>query len=154
MIGKPLGSGPLRSCIWKRVDLISSREGMDRSSSFSSSIMQGKTKWSRWIRKWMSFSLKRFLKFSRKSCLISFEFVIHVPFLGLIASMLFLLLRIMVERWKNLEFLSPSLSHSSLDFWRQRASLLINHSNNSNCNHILVASFFWDGGLSWTCLIF
>lgn len=102
----------------------------------------------------MSSSLNRFLKLSRKSCLISFKSVLHKPFSSFIALMLFLLLRMMVERWKNLEFLSPSLSQSSLDFWRQRASLLINHFDNSDCNEISIASFSWDEGLSWTCLIF
>lgn len=36
-----------------------------------------------------------------------------------------------VEKWKNLVFLAPSLSHSSLDFCLHIISLLASHSDNS-----------------------
>ena len=66
---------------------------------------QGRIKYSRWVRKWTS-SLNCCLKFSRKNYLMSLDLEIHEPSFVLIVSILFLLLRKMVERWKNFEFLA------------------------------------------------
>ena len=38
----------------------------------------------------------------------------------------------MADGWKNLEFLSPTFNHNSLDFYFQIISSLNNHSFNSS----------------------
>ena len=70
------------------------------------------------------------------------------------ASMLLLLLRIIVDKLKNFEFLSPSLSHNSLDFCRQITTLLRSHSESSIWRAFSTNSFSREGCLSSTSLIF
>ena len=105
-MGKPSGPGAFKSCMWNEVDLISSGDVVVRRFAFSSSVTQGRIKYSRWVGKWTSSSLNCCLKFSRKNCLMSLDLEIHEPSSVLIVSILFLLLWKMVERWKNFEFLA------------------------------------------------
>lgn len=56
----------------------------------------------------------------------------------------------MVERWKNFVFLSPSFSQSLQDFCFQSISLLRSHSDSSTCNSSLILPFSSAGGLFWT----
>lgn len=154
MTENPSGPGALRSCIQNSVALISSGDGMRLSSEFSASVMQGRTKCSRWVGKLVASWLNRLLKFSKNSFLISLESVIQDPSSSQMASVLFLFLLIMVDRWKNLVFLSPSLSQSSLDFWRHRVSLLRCHSSSSDWRDDSKASVLTEGGFSWVSFIF
>lgn len=50
---------------------------------------------------------------------MEFASMIQAPLSSWIASILFLLRLIIVDKWKNLVFLSLSLSQSSLDFRRK-----------------------------------
>ena len=127
--------------MWNKVDLISSGDWVVRRLTFSSSVMEGRIKCSRWVGKWTSSSLNCCLKFLRKSYLMSLDLEIHEPSSVLIASILFLLLRMMVERWKNLEFLSPSFSQISLDFCRHKVSLRNSHFASLDWREVLRASF-------------
>lgn len=70
------------------------------------------------------------------------------------ASILFLLLLIMVERWKNFVFLSPSFSQSSRDFCVHMISLLNYHSDNFIWSSSSILPLFSKGGLFWTLVIF
>lgn len=70
--GNPSGPGAFRSYIWNKVALISSGEGMLNILEFSSSVAQGRTRWSRWVGKETSCSWNKFLKFSKKAWRIRF----------------------------------------------------------------------------------
>lgn len=140
-MGKPAGPGAFKSCMWNKVDLISSGDGVVRRLAFSSSVTQGRVKCSRWVGKWTSSSLNRCLKFSRKNCLMSLDSELHEPSSVLITLILFLLLQMMVERWKDFEFLSPSFSQISLDFCRHKVSLRNSHSASSDWREVSRASF-------------
>ena len=113
--------------------------------SFSSSVIHGKIRCLRCSGKWISSYLKMFMKLFRNNVLIWFGSLIQVPFSILMASTLLLLLRIIVDKWKNLEFLSPILSHNSLDFCRQITSLRRSHSESSAGGHFPLARFLATG---------
>ena len=61
-------------------------------------------------------------------CQFPFFFMIQSPKSDLMASMEFFLRRMIVERWKNFVFLSPSVSQISRDFCFQIVSILASHS--------------------------
>ena len=91
---------------------------------------------SKYVGKLTSSSLNNSEKFSRKLMNLNFLlFVVQSLVSDCIASIEFLFLRIMVDKWKTLEFLSPSLNHTSLDFCLQNISCLKSHSFSSDCKH-------------------
>lgn len=137
-----------------RVDFISSGVGILESSVLSSLVMHGRTRCSRWGGKLSSPWLNKFLYLSKKRLLIELVFMSHVPLSSWIASMLFCLRLIIVDRWKNLVFLSLSLSHNSLDFWCHKDLLLRSHSDNSDWSACSLGPVFSEGGSAWTALIF
>ena len=119
---------------------------------FSSSVMHGVIRLSKFSGKTTSSSLNKVLNFPTKCFWISLLSVIHSPKSFFIESIEFLLLLMMVEKWKNFEFLSPSLSQTSLDFSFQSISFLRSHSFSSAwrwasfLQFSFVQSAFW---ISW-----
>ena len=65
---------------------------------------------------------------------------------NLISSIWFLLLRTRVERWKNLEFWSPSFYNNSLDFYFNLSSSLNSQSSSSRLNATSNSKFSFMGG--------
>ncbi len=64
------------------------------------------------------------------------------------------LLHIMVERWKNLVFLSPSRNQISRDFCFQTVSFLVSHSSNSPCSFASFLALLTDISWPWISTIF
>ena len=79
---------------------------------------------------------------------------IQEPSSCLISEMKFLLFLTKVVRWKNLEFLSPSLSQISLDFWGHLRLSLANQSSNSRLRAASNSRFSLVGSAPWTSTIF
>lgn len=152
--GKPLGPGAFRLGMWNKVALISSGVGMLHSAKLSSSEMTGGIRSSKWSGKLTFSAVKCCLKLSRKCCLISPVSVIQTPSSDLIASILFCRRLMMVDRWKNLVFLSLSLSHSSLDFSRHKTSLFKSHSLSSAWRAASDLPLLFEGLALWTLEIF
>lgn len=140
--------------MWNKVDLISLGVGMLRRAILSSSEMTAETRSSKWSGKLTSSAVKWCLKLSRKCCLIRPLSVIQFPSFDLIASILFYRCLMMVDKWKNLMLLSPSFSHSSLDFWRHKTSLLMSHSLNLAWRTASVLPLLFEGLAFWTSEIF
>ena len=133
MTGSPSGPDAFCAAISNKAFFISWGVGVVHISVFSSFEMLGLIKFSKSARKSTSSYVKTCLKFSKKNSLIYFFSIIHGPDCFLIALIEFLLLLIIVERWKNLEFLSPSLSQISLDFCFHTISSLSSHSWSLAC---------------------
>ena len=114
--------------------LISYDVGILHKSEFSVVEIAGVINCSRSLGNCTSSSVNKCSNFSTTCSLISFLFISQSPSSFFMASVEFLLRRMTVDRWKNLEFLSPSLSHNSLDFCLQWASFLHIHSFNSPCS--------------------
>ena len=152
--GNPSSPGAFMSCIWNKVSFISSRDGILLRIVLSSSDMQLGIRFSSYSGNATSTPVNIFLKEEYNNFLIWFELVTHWPSFDLIASMLICLLLMMVERWKNFVFLSRTFNHNSLDSCFYRISLLINHSNNSNCSVSSIMPFSSEGVFLWTSLMF
>ena len=133
MTGSLSGLGAFYTAISKKAFFISWGVVVVHISVFSSLGMLGWIKFYKSAGKSTSSSVKTCLKFSKKNSLISFFSVIHKPDWFLTTSIEFLLLLIIIERWKNLEFLSPSLSQIFLDFCFHTISSLSSHSWSSAC---------------------
>ena len=153
MTGYPSGLRALRPCMLNNVAFISLGVGILLSSEFSSSVIHKRTRCFRWGGKLTSSCLKRFLKLFKNRLLMDSVFVIQAHCLSLIASILFLLRLMIVERWKNLVFLSLSFSQTSLDFWRHKVSILSNHSNNLAWSASSAAPEFSEGRPCWISLM-
>ena len=74
---------------------------------------------------------------------------IHIPSSSLIFEMLFLLLLLRVDSWKNFVFLSPALIQSSLDFWFYLISFLICHPSSSKFKATSISKFSLEGLTFW-----
>lgn len=102
--------------------------GVQHRLEFSSFVIHGLIRLSRWSGKETSSFLYNSLKCCKNLLRILLDLVTQFPFSLLTTSIWLCLLWIMVERWKNFEFLSPSFNLNSLDFCRHKISLLRSHS--------------------------
>ena len=134
------------------VNLISSGVEVQHRSEFSSSVIHGLIRLSRWSGKETSSSLYNSLKCCKNFSGILLDPVTQFPFSPLTASIWLCLLQIMVERWKNFEFLSP-FSLNSLDFCRHKISLLRSHSDSSDCKVASDNPLSVESSLLWMSLI-
>lgn len=78
----------------------------------------------------------------------------HVPSSALMTSILFCLLRMIVDRWKKDEFLSFTLSQSSLDFCLHKTSLYTSHSDSLAWRLDLMLPLCLEWFMAWTIMIF
>ena len=81
--------------------------------------------------------------------LISFSFVNQVPLI-LTRAIIFLILWALTILWKNLVFLSPSFSHTSLDFCFHEICVRRTHFLKSSCAPLLAYSWTTSGQTTFT----
>lgn len=112
----PSGSGALMGCIVLTTDQISLAVGIASNCEFSSLETLQLIKSASRSHLQNSFALKSFLNSFVNEDPISSLVIFHTPSSSFTVGIKFLLRFATVDAWKNLEFLSPSLSHISWHF--------------------------------------